>query len=167
MRGYLFVMVMAILLPVTVFAGIVFWRYYDSELRRVEQDLTNNARQLAQDVDRDVQSQLVTLETLATSGSIASHDYASLYASAAKIRDLAGVDVLLRDRSGQQLMNTRVPWGTPLPRDAAEGDDQVVATKKPYISNRHHRNGGAAADLFHHRSDSGRRRRCGFSASER
>jgi PAS domain S-box-containing protein len=135
MRGYLFVMVTAILLPVTVFAGIVFWRYYDSELRRVEQDLTNDARQLAQDVDRDVQSQLVTLETLATSGSIASHDYASLYASAAKIRDLAGVDVLLRDRSGQQLMNTRVPWGTPLPRDAAEGDDQVVATKKPYISN--------------------------------
>jgi hypothetical protein len=90
---------------------------------------------LAQDVDRDVQSQLVTLETLATAAPIASRDYAGLYASAAKIKNIAGVDVLLRDRSGQQLMNTRMPWGTPLPRDAAEGDDQVITTKKPYISN--------------------------------
>ncbi len=33
MRGYLFVMVMAILLPVLLFAAILFWRYYDSEAR--------------------------------------------------------------------------------------------------------------------------------------
>ena len=33
-------------------------------------------------------------------------------------------------------MNTRVPWGTPLPpREAVEGDDEVLKTKKPYISN--------------------------------
>jgi PAS domain S-box-containing protein len=135
MRGYLFVMVLAILLPVVAFAGVLFWRYYDSETARIDSGLQNDARQLAQSVDRDIQSQLVTLETLATAQSIANGDYASLYASAAKIRDLTGVDVLLRDKSGQQLMNTRVPWGTPLPRDAAEGDDEVVATKKPYISN--------------------------------
>ncbi len=135
MRGYLFIMSSAILLPVMLFAAILFWRYYDAELRRIEQNLDNDAHQLAQDVDRDLQSQIVTLETLATAGSVAKSDYAGLYASAMKIHDLAGVDVLLRDRSGQQLMNTRVPWGTPLPSDVAEGDDQVVATRKPYVSN--------------------------------
>jgi PAS domain S-box-containing protein len=135
MRGYLLVMVIAILLPVGFFAAILFWRYYDAELQRIEQNLENDARQLAQAVDRDLQSQIVTLETLATAGSMADRDYGRLYTSAMKIHDLAGVDVLLRDRSGQQLLNTRLPWGAPLPRDAAEGDDQVVATKKPYISN--------------------------------
>jgi PAS domain S-box-containing protein len=135
MRGYLFVMVISILLPVLLFAAIVFWRYYDSEVARIEQDLTNDSRQVAQAVDRDLQSQVVTLETLATAEAITDRDYQSLYSRAAKIRDLAGVEVVLRDRSGQQLMNTRVPWGTPLPRDATEGDDQVVTTKKPYFSN--------------------------------
>lgn len=134
MRGYLVIMVVAILLPVGFFAAILFSRYYDAELRRIEQNLENDARQLAQAVDRDLQSQIVTLETLATAGSVTKSDYASLYISAMKIHDLAGVDVLLRDRSGQQLLNTRLPWGAPLPRDVAEGDDQVVATKKPYIS---------------------------------
>ncbi|HUD87163.1 MAG TPA: ATP-binding protein [Xanthobacteraceae bacterium] len=135
MRGYLFVMVISILLPLALFAAILFWRYYESEVARIDADLKNDVRQVTQAVDRDLQSQRVTLETLATTGAIANRDYADLYASAAKIRDLAGVDVLLRDRSGQQLMNTRQSWGTPLPRDVAEGDDQVVATKKPYFSN--------------------------------
>jgi PAS domain S-box-containing protein len=134
-RVYLLGMVFALLLPMLFFAGLLFWRFYDSEFTRIEQRLSNDARQLAQAVDRDLQSQLVILETLATAGAIGSRDYASLYLSAAKIRDFANVDVLLRDRSGQQLVNSRVPWGTPLPRDDAEGDDQVVSTRKPYVSN--------------------------------
>jgi PAS domain S-box-containing protein len=134
-RAYLLGMVIAILLPVLFFAGLVFWRYYDSELRRIEQQLGNDAHALALDVDRDLKGQLIELNTLATSELIANRDFEHLYQQAAKIRDIAGVDILLRDRSGQQLMNTRVPWGTSLPRDTVEGDDQAVATKKPYISN--------------------------------
>jgi PAS domain S-box-containing protein len=135
MRGYLIVMVVAILLPVVLFAAIVFWRYYDSELARIDQELQNNARELSLTIDRDLEGEIVALQTLATSGSMTSHEYARFYDHALRVRSYAGADVLLRDRSGQQLMNTRVPWGTPLPRDAAEGDDQVIATKRPYISN--------------------------------
>ena len=135
MRGYLIVMVVAILLPVVLFAAIVFWRYYDSELARIDQELQNNARELSLIIDRDLQGEIVALQTLATSGSMTSHEYARFYEHSLRVRGYAGADVLLRDRSGQQLINTRLPWGTPLPRDAAEGDDQVVATKQPYISN--------------------------------
>lgn len=134
-RGYLFGMVIAILLPVLLFAALLFWRYYDSELTRIEQDLQNDARELALIVDRDLQGQLLVLETLVTSGSITNNDYVRLYQHAARIRDFAGVNILLRDKTGQQLINTRVPWGTALPRDPAEGDDEVVKSKKPYISN--------------------------------
>ncbi len=135
MRGYLFVMVLAILLPVVVFAGVLFWRYYDSELARIDQALENNARDIALDIDRDLQGKIVTLETLATAGSMDSHDYARFYERAMKVKDVAGVDISLRDRDGQQLANTRVPWGTPLPHNLFPSDDEVVAAKKPVASN--------------------------------
>src|ERR1700733_5508456 len=128
-------MVVSILLPVLFFAAIVFWRYYDSDLVRIEEDLQKNAREVTLILDRDLQGELLTLETLSTSGALVDGDYQRFYQQAIKIRDFSGVDILLRDRTGQQLINTRLPWGAPLPRDAAEGDDEVVATKQPYVSN--------------------------------
>jgi PAS domain S-box-containing protein len=128
-------MVIAILLPVLLFAGLLFWRYYDSELSRIEQELEHNASELALMIDRDLQGELVTLETLSKANTILVHDFARFYARAAQFREYGGVDIVLRDRTSQQLVNTRVPWGMPLPRDVAEGDDEVIATKKPYISN--------------------------------
>jgi PAS domain S-box-containing protein len=127
-------MVVSILFPVLLFAAILFWRYYDSELTRIEQELQNNARELTLIVDRDLQGQLVALQTLATSGSLNSHQLDRFYEHAMKVREFAGANILLRDRTGQQLVNTRQPWGTPLPRDAAEGDDDVIASKKPYVT---------------------------------
>jgi PAS domain S-box-containing protein len=135
MRGYLFAMVVSILLPVVIFATILFQRYYHSEVARIEQELQNNARELALLIDRDLQGELVSLETLTTSGSLNSGGYERFYERAARVHDYAGFNILLRDRTGQQLVNTRLPWGTPLPRDAAAGDDEVVATKRPFISN--------------------------------
>ncbi len=134
-RGYLLLMVVTILLPVLLFAAILFQRYYDSEIARIEQQLENDARGVALDIDRDLQAKIVTLETLATVGLPETRDYARFYQHAEKIKDFAGVDISLRDLSGQQLANTRVPWGTPLPRNLFSIDDQVVASKKPAVSN--------------------------------
>ena len=50
------------------------------------------------------------------------------------MRAIAGVNVLLRDLDGQQLVNTRVAWGTPLPREPRAGDREVMETKRPHIS---------------------------------
>ncbi len=47
LRGYLILLVISALFPVVVFAGVVFARYYDSELARIEEDLQNDARKLA------------------------------------------------------------------------------------------------------------------------
>ena len=44
-------------------------------------------------------------------------------------------DIVVRDLTGQQVVNTRVPWGKPLPKGMlAEIDQQVIETKKPYAS---------------------------------
>ena len=77
-RGYLFIMGSAILLPTMLFAAILFWHYYDSEIGRIDQELQSDARELASNIDRDLQGKIVTLETLATAGSIDARDYRSI-----------------------------------------------------------------------------------------
>jgi PAS domain S-box-containing protein len=134
-RAYLLVMVIAIVLPVDAFAGVLFWRYADSEIGRIDQQLENDARELALDVDRDLQGKIVALETLATSSALDSGDYAQFYARALRVKNLAGVDISLRSRDGQQLANTRVPQGSPLPRNLFPADEKAAATGKPYVSN--------------------------------
>ncbi len=134
LRGYLILLVISALFPVIVFAGLVFSRHYDSELARIEQDLQSDARKLALTIDRDLSGQLLILQTLTTSDRIARRDYEGFYRQASQVKEFAQVNILLRELDGQHLVNTRVPWGTPLPRNPAEGDREVIATKKPYIT---------------------------------
>ena len=122
------------MVPGGIFAGVLFAQYYKSEVSRIEEDLQSEARKLALSVDRDLIGQQYVLQTLAIARLITNRDYEGFYNQALKIREITGVNILLRDLSGQQLMNTRLPWGAPLPRDAVEGDDEVLTTKKPYIS---------------------------------
>ena len=134
MRGYLVLIVISILGPVLLFAGILFSRYYFSEIARIEEDLKGSARELALSIDRDLQGQLYILQALSIARLITNRDFEGFYQQASKLREFTGVDVLLRDRKKQQLVNTRVPWGTPLPIEEVPGDDEVLATKRPYIS---------------------------------
>src|SRR6266568_7612937 len=129
MRGYLVLIVVAIFVPVLIFSAVLLLRYYFSELARIEEDLQNDARKLALMVDRDLQGQEFTLQTLSTAHLLREQNFAGFYSQALRIREFTGVNILLRDQTGQQLINTRVPWGTPLPRNDVEGDAEVVATK--------------------------------------
>src|SRR5215467_3780342 len=134
LRGYLGLIVISILAPALLFAGILFSRYYTKELASIEEQLKNDARDLALGIDRDLQGQLYALHALSVTQTISNRDFEAFYQQAARVRDVTGFDLLMRDRSGQQLLNTRVPWGTPLPVEAVPGDAEVIATKKPFIS---------------------------------
>src|SRR5262245_43714557 len=107
MRGYLILLVFSALLPVVIFAGIVFARYYFSELNRIEEDLQNDARKLALTVDRELSGQLFILQTLAISPRILQHDYAAFYGQAEQVKKFSDLNVLLRALDGQHLVNTR------------------------------------------------------------
>jgi signal transduction histidine kinase/CheY-like chemotaxis protein len=133
-RGYLVLLTLAILLPVVVFSAILYFSYYRAEQARIEADLESDARQLALIVDRDLVGLVNTLQTLTTSTRLAEHDYAGFYQQAQRVKSLSNVNVLLRDVSGRQLINTRVAWGSPLPVEPLPGDKDVLETKKPYIS---------------------------------
>src|SRR5262245_18502736 len=67
LRGYLVMLTLAIILPVLVFAAILYYRYYEAVQSRVDADLINDARQTALTVDRDLAGLLNILQTLTTS----------------------------------------------------------------------------------------------------
>jgi len=134
LRGYLVLMTLAIMLPVLVFAATLYYRYYEAEQRRVDVDLLNDARQTALTVDRDLAGLLNILQTLTTSTRIPEQDYAAFDRQARAVQAMTGVNILLRDVAGQQISNTRVPWGTALPLEPLAGDKDVIETRKPFVS---------------------------------
>jgi signal transduction histidine kinase/CheY-like chemotaxis protein len=133
-RGYLILLVVSVLLPVLLFTGVVFARYYISEQQRLEQDLQDTARQFALVIDRDLAGLQSTLETLATSQRLVEGDIAGFDQQARRVREFIDVDVLARDVTGQQIVNTRVAFGTPLPREAIPGDDEVGKTRQSVVT---------------------------------
>ena len=134
MRGYLLLLVFSVAIPAAVFAAILLQRYYNSEVARIDQQLLNNARQLALTVDRDLAGLQATLRTLALSRALGSGDHEAFYRQATQVRDYVGAHVLLRDLAGRRLINTHVPLGTPLPSGALPGDEDVRRDKKPFVS---------------------------------
>jgi signal transduction histidine kinase/CheY-like chemotaxis protein len=133
-RGYLILLVVSVLLPVLLFSGVLFARYYMSEQTRIEDDLQNDARQLALTIDRDLAGLQSTLETLATSQRLIEGDFVGFDQQARRVRELLGIDVLARNLTGQQIANTRVALGTPLPREVVPGDDEVIKTRQSVVT---------------------------------
>src|SRR5262249_28250820 len=117
MRGYLLLLVFSVAVPAALFAAILLQRYYNSEVARIDQELLNNAHQLAQTVDRDLAGLQAIKHTLALSHSLAVGDHEAFYQQAVQVRDYVGGHVTLRNPAGQHLVNTRVPFGTPLPNE--------------------------------------------------
>jgi signal transduction histidine kinase len=134
MRGYLVLLTLAILLPVLLFCAVLYLRYYSAEQERIETDLLNDARQLALTVDRDLAGLLNTLQTLSASTRLAEKDYPGFQQQADRVRAMIALNILLRDINGQQIVNTRLPWGTPLPFEPLADDGQVLETRRPAIS---------------------------------
>ena len=134
LRTYLVLLVVSVLVPILIFAGVVFARYYDAELSRIELGMLDDARRLALTIDQDHRGLIATLQTFAISRLIPREDYEEAYHRASKIRDITGVNILIRDaNTSAQEINTRGSFGTPLPTEKVEGDDEVRRTKRPYI----------------------------------
>jgi PAS domain S-box-containing protein len=86
-------------------------------------------------IERDLRGVTSMLETLALMPALQQGDFATFHQQASRITARYGVGIVLRDKSGNQLLNTRVPWSTPLP--STTGTDAVRAvleTRMPYVT---------------------------------
>jgi signal transduction histidine kinase/ActR/RegA family two-component response regulator len=134
-RSLLVLMVIAILLPVVLAAGIALDQIREGEREAALRGLRETARATSLIVDREVQGSLSALKALGRSPSLRQGDLKAFYAEAAALNQLPDVWTLVLDETGRQVFNTSVPFGTPPPPPiAAERVAQVLSSGRPVVS---------------------------------
>jgi PAS domain S-box-containing protein len=135
-RGRLLFLVLAITAPAVLLVGLMALQAYRNERQSAAQHLTATARAISSLVDQQVAYSEALLKGLATSRDLAAGDYAAFYARAQSVVEGPERWIVLADETGQQLANTRLAFGAPLPRHPLEGDYVAVITQgRTYVSN--------------------------------
>ncbi|MDF2972809.1 MAG: hypothetical protein K0R61_3259 [Microvirga sp.] len=139
-RTHLLAFSAAILLPVLAFASILLWQYATSERARYEQEARSAAQRLSAALDLELSRMQIAAEALATFPTLRAGDFESFQQQALDAlrvwspEDPNKLAVVVRDRTSQQVANTRVPWGEPLPRGSNPNvDREIVETKRTVI----------------------------------
>jgi signal transduction histidine kinase len=111
-------LVLACLLPEVLGASAVFYFEYRDEQARLEATIVHSVRDKVQSVDTELTQFELIAQALATSGSLKRQDFSGFHQRAKMLMSQADVEltVVLFDKEGQQLVNTNVPWGVPLPK---------------------------------------------------
>ncbi len=135
-RRRLLILAAVSILP-AAFAGTLLLAYtYLEERAAAASQLQNTARALSIVVDRQLGQAEAVMQALATAPSLLSGDFASFDRQARTADPIPGSWIVVRDTTGAQRVNTRLPAGAPLPVDAgvAEQISSLVAGG-PRISN--------------------------------
>jgi signal transduction histidine kinase len=129
-------LVAASVLPAALCACLLIAYAHDRHRALIEDRTLDVARALAQAVDRELAGYQAAMLALATSPHIASGDLAGFHRQSGQVmRDLGGDISVLSDASGQQLVNSKQPFGEPLPRRVSLAQvRRVFETGKPAIS---------------------------------
>ncbi len=137
-------LVAAVLAPPAIFALVLFWQFSVTERDRSRAEAEGLAEQLCSTIDRELVGLTAALEGLATSPALrAGGDLAAFHRQAQELLRTRGSYIIMRDRTGQQVISSTVPFGTALPRqtDAATLalDRAVFETGRPVISDLRYR----------------------------
>jgi signal transduction histidine kinase/ActR/RegA family two-component response regulator len=115
-RAYLFLMAAGILVPVMVFSGLALNMLQDAEKAAALRGLSETAHGVALMVDRELYRSESALKVLAASPALARGDMAQFYKEAKTADRGATSWTFVQDRSGDQLANTFLPFGSELPK---------------------------------------------------
>jgi diguanylate cyclase (GGDEF)-like protein len=135
-RSCLLRLVLVCLLPATAAAGFALWWAYRDGRGALVERAQLNARTMSRTVDSVLSSATAGLQALATSSALASGDLEAFADQAQRVLPYqAGNNVVLTDTAGQQLVNTLVPRGQPLPKHGnPDFQARVIASGKPAVS---------------------------------
>jgi hypothetical protein len=137
-RWHLMIPVAVALLPVLIFAAVMIGELGKKEQAATERGLLDTARALSLAIDVELGASIRSLQILASSEHLRSGDLKRFYEQAKTALPALGPweTVVLTDISGQQLINLRRPFGTPLPMSGIPDlIRRVVAIRKPAVSN--------------------------------
>jgi signal transduction histidine kinase len=136
-RAYLALMVAAVLVPVILFSTLSLDTLLKSEREAALKGVRETARISMVSIDRELTNTQSALRMLALSPYLANGDLAGFYQQALAADKPGASWTALIDEDGQQILNTRVPFGTPLPGPNASSlrVKRVLESGEPQVSN--------------------------------
>ena len=137
-RSRLLRLALACAMPPLLLAAVLLYLGYLDEAERGRAQTLETARALRLAIDRELDGRIRTLEVLALSRPLRQGDMAEFRRDALEMveRQPPGSNLILSVRSGQELVNTLLPEGSPLPkRRDLLAVEKVFATGRPVISN--------------------------------
>jgi signal transduction histidine kinase len=135
-RRRLLILAVVSLLPAAI-AGMLLLAYtYREERAAADSQLRNTARALSSVVDRQLGQAEAVMQALATAPSLLSGDFEAFDKQARAANPIPGSWIVVRDRTGMQRVNTRLPPGAPLPQDQGVAEQMSsLAIGGPHVSN--------------------------------
>jgi signal transduction histidine kinase/ActR/RegA family two-component response regulator len=133
-RAKLITLVIAILAPTLLGSAFAIYYVYQDQRGRVEESLRATTRALALAVDRDLLRRDAIISTLAISPSLENDNLKEFYDHADRITRGWDNSIILFDLDGQQLLNTRRPFGTALPHGLNSTIDPADFNKPLIVS---------------------------------
>ncbi|HEY9617957.1 MAG TPA: ATP-binding protein [Microcoleaceae cyanobacterium] len=141
LRRYLVLLVAGALLPVVVFAVAIVYKLSSQEQVASERRILLAARNLAGTVDNEFSSTIRALQVLAASEQLNQVNLETFHREARRVAQTQAtwISVILLSPEGQQLVNTRQPFGKRLPTVVEpESLQHVIKTHQPTIGNLAH-----------------------------
>ncbi|MDP3821205.1 MAG: ATP-binding protein [Burkholderiales bacterium] len=129
-------LVLACAIPAVVAAVLLIAYNYQQEKEHSLQAASAQARAVVNSLDREFASVHTALYTLGTSRRLATGDYAGFHLQAVStLKNLKAWNIVLTEASGQQLVNTALPFGAALPVDGQPARAKgLFDTAQPVVS---------------------------------
>lgn len=135
-RTRLMCLVMACIIPLGIMGSYLFWALYTEKRGLIERHMQETAHTLVRVVDGELGAVQSALLALASSPALTNGDFATFHEqSRLMLRDYPGADIIVADDTGQQLANSYVAFGKPLPkRNVPDRVRRVFAEAVPSVS---------------------------------
>jgi signal transduction histidine kinase len=128
-------LILAVVLPLLAFSAFLVLRSARHEQEIMASTVRERTQAVATAIDQELGLLRARLFVIASSRYLQDGDLAGFHAQASEIAREQGLNIVLSDPTGQEMVNTRLPFGDALPVTAAlDAVRRVVATGQPDIS---------------------------------
>ena len=128
-------LILVVIVPLMAFSAFLVLRSAEHEQEIMANTVRERTQAVAATIDHELSLLRSQLFVLAASKYLQTGDFAAFHAQASEAVRHHGLNVVLCDLDGQQIVNTRLPFGDKLPvTTALDAIRRVVATGQPDIS---------------------------------
>lgn len=129
-------LILAVAAPSLAFSGLLLLQSDRVQRNQLTARATQSVDRIRDTLDRELRAMVSNLTVLAVSGWVEKEEYDVLHSRATQALAGANTFLLAIDKDGAQILNTRVPFGTPLAATAdPESTQRAITTRQPAVSN--------------------------------